>query len=364
MKTFLLLIIFASLLVARDNFKSAQTCRECHEEIVMQWEKSVHANATPERDPLFAGMYDWAVKDSKGKLKKKCIVCHSPLSAVFGSILPQEPYNREGVTCQFCHGAAAIKGFHSARDIQVELDTVYSYQPEKDNDAHPAAHREYYRKSDLCLPCHASMTSPRRLEVCATGSEWRDHFDRHGKSCQDCHMPEKDGVPSHLFPGTHRGELLKGAVKMEVEYNGKDETLGITLTNVGAGHALPTGTPLRMVILKVRGFDKAGIPRWENWKTNPIKEDTSALFMKILADSEGKGPVPPWKATQVLFDRRLMPGEPARISYNLSGKNLNKLEVTLLYRFAPAPVLRKFEIFDPRFTEPRVMVRKEIKINN
>ena len=362
MKFTLLFILFASLLIAEKNFKSAQTCKECHEEIVTQWQKSIHAAAALGSDPLFAGMYSWAVTDSKGRLKEKCIVCHSPFSAVFGSLSPDVGYNKEGVTCQFCHGAAAITAFHSARDIRVEPDTIYSYQPEEENDAHPVAHRGYYQKSDLCLPCHARMSNPLNVPVCTTGAEWQSYFEKYGKTCQDCHMPENNGVPSHLFPGAHRGNRLKGAVKMTLDYERDPGLLKVTLTNTGAGHALPTGTPLRMVVLKIRGFDREGQLRWENWKSNPLKEDKSALFMKILADSSGRGPAPPWKATRILFEQRLMPDKPVQIEYKVEKKGLYRVEAELLYRLAPAAILQKFGISDPHFIAARSIIKKELRL--
>ncbi len=360
---FLYLILTYSLFAAEGDFKPAQSCAECHEKIHQQWSQSRHARSTVQKDPLFAAMYNWAIQDSQGKLKKKCIVCHSPMSTVFGDGDPEKSFNRDGITCQFCHGASEIVAYHSAKDIKIDLTTIYSSHPETRNDAHPVAHRDYFQKSDFCLPCHAEMKTPREIEVCSTGHEWKSYYEKTQKTCQDCHMPTSDDVPSHLFPGTHQGNLLQNAVSMSLSYLPESRKIQVTLINTGAGHALPTGTPLRMVILKVTALDENENPVWENWKDNPLREDKSALFMKILGNAEGKGPVPPWQATQVLLDRKLLPGTPVTVTYHLPENQIHKLKATLWYRFAPPPILKKFGITDPHFTEPRLMVQKEITLN-
>jgi hypothetical protein len=62
------------------------------------------------------------------------------------------------------------------------------------------------------------------------------------------------------------------------------------------------------------------------------------LFMKILGDEQGNAPVVPWKASQIIYDRRLMPGKQLTVKYLLPEKNLFECEAKLIYRFAPAPI--------------------------
>jgi hypothetical protein len=322
----------------------------------------MHAHSTSLKDPLFNGMYQWGIEDSKGKLKSKCIVCHSPMSNVFKNSSMEEIFNRDGITCQFCHGTTHINGYQSARNMQINLDTIYNYQPEPENPEHPVAHREFFNKSEICLPCHAIMKNPKDLDVCTTGLEWQAFYAKTGKSCQDCHMPKLNGSPSHLFAGTHRNHLLVNSVEMDLDYDEETKNIKVSLTNGGAGHAIPTGTPLRMVMLKVTAYDSIGSVVWQNWQKNPIKEDKGALFMKIMADKQGNSPVPPWRATQTVFERRLMPGEPTVISYKLEEEGIYDIEANLLYRFAPPFILQKFEITDPHFTQARLVVQRGMKI--
>ncbi len=356
-------VFMTASLFSAENFKPAASCSECHEKTYQDWLSSMHAQATPQKDPLFKGMYELAVKDSKGKLKTKCVICHMPFSSVFQSIEADNIFNQEGVTCQFCHGIGEIIGFHSANDVKIELDTIYSHQPALDNDAHRTAHREYYQKSEFCLPCHAEMKNPADIEVCSTGNEWRQYYEKTKKDCQDCHMPQSTGSASHRFPGAHQNQFLSNFIDIRLQYDKEKQTIQVTLINNGAGHELPTGTPLRMISLKLVAFNKEGAIIWENWKENPIQEDKSALFMRILGDAEGNGPVPPWKATQTLYNRRLMPADTNFISYQLSNENIYDMEARLLFHFAPPPLLKKFKITDPHFTKPKLIGQKGIKIS-
>ncbi len=355
-------LFWVSILFAGSQFQPAGACGQCHDDIYEAWLKSMHANASVQKDPLFKGMVEWAARDSGGKLTKKCIGCHSPMNSLFKPTGPDKHAAEEGVTCQFCHGAKEISGFQSARDIKIDPDSIYGNQSIPQGEAHAVTYRDFFSNGNICLPCHAEMKNGRGLKVCATGEEWESYRRQTGKSCPDCHMPQEEGVRSHLFPGTQNGTLLKNAVDMKIAFNPGDREVAITLTNSGAGHALPTGTPLRMVILKVIGIDNNGSVVWENWKENPIKEDRSGLFMKILGDAKGNGPVPPWQATQILYERRLMPGEPVTIRYRPEDQRIRKFSAKLLYRLAPPPIPAKFGITDAHFTQPKLIVEKDYEI--
>ena len=67
-------------------------------------------------------------------------------------------------------------------------------------------------------------------------------------------MESSNGHPSHLFAGTHNGDLLNNSVSLELLFDYDSNELSIVVTNTAAGHALPTGTPLRMVYLKVGAY--------------------------------------------------------------------------------------------------------------
>ena len=351
-------------LLGQPIFAGADSCGSCHTKIASQWRQSMHANAVPARDPLYRGMLGWAVRDSRGKLREKCTVCHAPLSRVFGNADFSSPASAEGVTCVACHGAKEVRGTHSARDILYHLRTIYSDHPDTSTDAHAAAHRDHFLSGRLCLACHAEMKSPTGVAVCATGPEWKAFAARTGKNCVDCHMPMENGVRSHLFAGGHL--QMKGArtVQLDLKYRRETCSLRVAVTNVGGGHALPTGTPLRMIAVRVQALGPRGKVLWQNWRTNPAAEDRQALFMKILADSAGHAPVPPWRAARVAYDRRMLPGKTYEIRYTVpdSLDGVAEITATVLYRYAPPPILKKLGITEGRLTRPRILARKILAI--
>jgi len=362
LKFFLLLLCLTLTARPQDEFQPATSCSDCHDEIYQQWLSSFHANSTVQKDPLFRAMYDLAIEETSGKLTEKCLICHSPMATVFQNYNRETAFNQDGVTCQFCHGASEIVAYHSARDMKIDLTTAYSDQPDPENAVHRVAHRDYFYKSEFCLPCHAEMKNPVDINVCSTGSEWRDFQKKNKKTCQDCHVLTGDSKVSHRFPGTHTIDLPTSPVDLELNYYSQQQELVVSLINNGAGHAIPTGTPLRMVYLQITAYDSSKDVVWQNWKENPIKEDQSGLFMRILADEQGNGPVVPWKASKILYDRRLMPGKQYTIRYPIPGKEIFEMEVKLVYRLAPVPILQRLAITDPHFLKERILVQKSIII--
>lgn len=361
-KFFLLLLCFTLTARPQDEFQPANSCGNCHSEIYQQWLSSLHANSTLQKDPLFCAMYDLAIEETAGKLTEKCMICHSPLATVFQDYNRETAFNQDGVTCQFCHGTSEIMAFHTARDMKIDFTTVYSDQPDLENTAHPVAHRDYFYKSEFCLPCHAEMKNSIDLEICSTGSEWRDFKEQNNKTCQDCHLLTPEDKVSHRFQGTHLIDIPANPVELELKYHSTQQELTVLLFNSGAGHAIPTGTPLRMVYLQITAYDSNRNVLWQNWEENPIKEDPSGLFMRILADEQGNAPVVPWKATKILYDRRLMPGKQYTIRYQIPGKEIFETEVKLVYRLAPVPILQRLAITDPHFLNERILAQKSIII--
>jgi hypothetical protein len=109
-------------------------------------------------------------------------------------------------------------------------------------------------------------------------------------------------------------------------------------------------------------FNKKGEVIWQNWKESPLTEDRSSLFMKILGDAEGLGPLPPWKATQILYDRRLLPEQPVIIEYHIAHQELFDIEAQLFYRFAPPQIIEKFDIGDAHYSHPKLIGQKGLRI--
>lgn len=159
-----------------------------------------------------------------------------------------------------------------------------------------AVGRELFDEADLCAGCHelrqavlvpGAAADPQRwpdgeLPIHTTFSEWRDGPHADVSPCQSCHMPPDPlagngadlgnvwmlpegiaggwfrppgAVRAHSWPGPRQPELglvgIAGAIDLDEELADGVLTVSATVTNAGAGHALPTGEPLRAVLLRV-----------------------------------------------------------------------------------------------------------------
>ncbi len=161
-----------------------------------------------------------------------------------------------------------------------------------------AVHSPLFHEARLCAGCHeqeqdvlvvgASVDLDRwpdgRLPIHSTYTEWEASPMNPSAPCQSCHMPPKPEVGNSAdlhneFEGVMIGigagwERPPGEVRAHAWYGPRqpesgmlglaasvdvvtelapDDTLlaSVTVTNVGPGHALPTGEPLRALILTV-----------------------------------------------------------------------------------------------------------------
>lgn len=251
------------------NSLSARECKLCHEEIYNEWAQSMHAKAWT--DPYF--QVDFVFDGSL----QICLNCHIPLEnqqenlvlgfrdrEKFKPILKPNPYfdrelRDEGVTCVVCHvrNGKIVGPFKT--DIAPHPVTV---DPEM----------SYGMKA--CEKCH--VVSGQRWDTfyhippCGTVAEIKESGQE--LDCVGCHMPEvtrylakgtqerKGG--KHLFQGGHHPGMVKGALDVEYEKSfdqGKNKyEFTFRLTNVGASHFLPTGTPDRHLTLELRLLDNKG----------------------------------------------------------------------------------------------------------
>jgi len=167
--------------------------------------------------------------------------------------------------------------------------------------------RDHFKQSEFCGGCHqldqealvpgASLDPERwpdgRLPVHSTFAEWEAGPMNPGAPCASCHMPADADVgnaadlgvsdePSFIGitagwwrePGTTRRHswtgprspdsamlALAATVSIDAEQTGDGVTARVTVRNVGPGHAIPTGEPLRALLLTVAAAcDGAAIP--------------------------------------------------------------------------------------------------------
>ena len=163
-----------------------------------------------------------------------------------------------------------------------------SYQPQFDESVFCAGCHE--DTQDALLPGEAldSAVWPDGLPIQSTYSEWlAGPFNQEATPCQFCHMPgdvertnsvdittvadqsitfgfprEPEDIRQHIFRGPLDGEprLIDQAVYVSValETVGDELEASVSVANVGCGHAMPTGEPMRALVLVVEVESSCG----------------------------------------------------------------------------------------------------------
>ncbi|MCA9572740.1 MAG: hypothetical protein KC656_33100, partial [Myxococcales bacterium] len=262
----------------------------------------------PDLDPTCAPPCDTTASDTGG-----CADCHAPgIDGPLGGRSLLEATGlafTEGVHCDVCHkservdltappGVAGALGI--LRPSEEPTITGVDWQPltfgplpDVPNPRMGAVPRDHFRTAELCAACHELTQGaripgqaldgarwPDGLPVLSTYSEWSEGPYAPQSPCQSCHMPPETrfrnaadldadavlidaatGWPRapgatrrHLWDGPRGdGPLLGLAAALDLDTSVVDDvlTVDVTTTNVGAGHALPTGEPMRAVILVV-----------------------------------------------------------------------------------------------------------------
>ncbi len=236
-----------------------------------------------------------------------CADCHAP--GINGELMGRNLHDAvglaydAGIHCDTCHKVKDVDmsqpaGFGSRLVVHrpgepgrntFEWDPVY-YGPIKDvpNVAMAASPQEKFNEAVFCAGCHEHNQDallpdttldldkwPNGLPIQSTYSEWQDGpYNNPDTPCQWCHMPSyvdktnavdiatvenqsitfgfprpPEDVRQHIFRSPLAGSprLIDTAVhlSLQTEYNAGVLNVHTSIANVGCGHAIPTGEPLR-----------------------------------------------------------------------------------------------------------------------
>ncbi len=304
----------------------------------------------PDR-PYFGPGYKLDFPDASGN----CATCHLPSAAM------EKPYrtdpnkvsgvDAQGTHCDFCHKIATVTlspatgrpfenrpGILSIGLMRPAPGSQVFFGPYDDVDAGSDTRLPLMQESEICAPCHdASFWG---VPIYDSFPQWlASPYAAKGITCQSCHLkpdgmtanfaPQRGGlqrdprtVATHHFPGARDEALLRDAVTVSssVETVGKRLNVTVTLTNAGTGHHVPTGSPLRQMILLVRPTDPSGrplplvsgpvVPDWGG-VGDPGDGDYAGLpgkgYAKILEELwTGTSPSGAyWNPTRIVEDSRL-----------------------------------------------------------
>jgi hypothetical protein len=382
-----------------DSFYQAADCGECHVDHFRQWKGSMHSRS--HNDSLYLAFAELAREEEGDTLYKFCSGCHAPLGVATGEIPEGEPTFRtsDGVMCDVCHKVQRILTVHEGGGangsiVLEEGDVRYGPLADAaDNPNHKSAASALHTKAELCSACHTLLHPTNGLVIENTYDEWKKSpYAEAGIQCQDCHMrtaaqaaevartmkplqvagkitadgAERPNVYAHIFAGGNANDKLVGAsdlhnaeaearlksaatVALKLPESAKPGTtieIEVAVTNVGAGHAIPTSiTDLRQVWIDLSVRDAMGK---EVFRSGEIDEDGkvdryAVMYHSVFLDEEEEVTFKPWKAVEMLEEKLIPPKETVRERYKVRISRVAQgpfaVRAVLRYRSAPQEVV-------------------------
>ncbi|MBW2064715.1 MAG: hypothetical protein JRJ03_07230 [Deltaproteobacteria bacterium] len=278
-----------------------------------------------------------------------------------------------------------------------------------------ASYSAVFEKGEFCSLCHSHMKDLGRktgwnpetvytpserqafglkdsstLPIQTTYQEWKLWQDQltegdpnKGKKCQDCHMSWRkdmlpydnyvvDGMARHMwatfrspknihphhFEGATETQLRTSlSMELEGEVKGENLVVNVYITNTNGGHWVPTGEPMRSVMLIIDAHDSEDRPlkmikgtRLPDWagQGRPEKGNYAGLpgtvFARVLQDKDGNLHVPFWKAAGIASDTRIRPKETLNLRFEFAltdPEDEPSVEARLVYRPVVRPIAEK-----------------------
>ncbi|MEO6773991.1 MAG: multiheme c-type cytochrome [Kofleriaceae bacterium] len=312
------------------------TCQGCHPDEYREWSGSMHAYASD--DPVFRAMNRRGQRETHGALGGLCANCHAPMAVqqgatIDGQNLDELPRELHGVTCLFCHSTQSVEGDHN-NPLVLAGDGVMRAQfaDPMTTPAHASTHEALLdgrdpRSARACGACHDVVTAI-GLPQERTFAEWQASlFAQPGTelSCIACHMKTRESqaadvrgapqrlVASHELAGLDLAttpwpetEAQRAAITDDLEPSISAKLcvapgpgglqIDVTLDNIAAGHAWPSGvTHARRAWVEVTA-SAAGAS---------VLDDTSWILGQTLRAADGRAVEMPWEA--VSQDSVLLP---------------------------------------------------------
>jgi len=340
----LLLFICGVAAGATGGVRHAETCGRCHRDILTAWKQSVHSRAL--ENTLFQDALERAEQIGGESSRRVCLGCHAPTVRYSGDWELEAKSSWEGVTCDFCHSVKSVSMAGISPELVARFDGVKT-GPLKDavSTGHETAFSDVHTTSLICAGCH-EYRNAKDFPVLTTYSEWQSSsYAAQQKSCQNCHMGEVEAdvvdprvkrvddakVNLHEMPGSRSIQMLNEAVQLSLrdQREGDELIVTVTLRNRGAGHMIPTGSPLRKlnVIVEV----KSGGKTYEQRR----------VYQRKVADESGAEITKEerifLRAAKQLSDTRLKPEESREevFRFPVPAKQSARMDVRVLYVYSP-----------------------------
>ena len=331
------------------GFSASRQCGQCHKELYNDWKRSLHADASG--NAVFQAAYMQVYFEQGERARSTCLSCHAPVAYFNNDLQLTQSISREGVSCDFCHSIAEVlPGTLAGPQFRFEFGGV-KQGPLKNSKspAHQTRFNDLYQQSLFCKGCHEQKGSS-GVPMIATWSEWKESpYPDKGVTCQKCHMEQIPGktvaasvqkntrnrISNHDIAAGH--SLTKRRQALEIKIAGLEThknriRVQVDLTNTGAGHKMPTGLPVKKIILEVKVEDANGGRR----------QVQQRVYQKVVVDAQGNAVTKVvdlmlGKATAVVSDNRIAPLETRRESFTFFVGKLEgqTVSATAYYSYTP-----------------------------
>jgi DNA-binding beta-propeller fold protein YncE len=306
----------------------------------------------------------------------------------------------EGTSCLMCHRITSVEdagiagGGNASYTVNLRDRETYVFENnenpvlkwigDRQINAKPEVHKDsymlpLYKDPKLCGSCHGEFAPGTGSVIVNTYGEWLDSpFNRpddpsKNRTCIDCHMhadptkigtpipgqstdggPVKDNVVTHQFVGANHHlvglrnkgleeqsiALLKTAASLSSQLNGP-EALTVRVTNVGAGHKLPTGVAdFRQLWLQVTVRDANGAVVVQSGALDDkgVLDPQARVFAKVFGRADGShAGLVFWRHEKMLSDTRIPAGGYRDETYALPAGTAFPVtvEARLMFRIYP-----------------------------
>jgi hypothetical protein len=310
--------------IASGAFAAPEQCAACHRAEDAAWRASAHSWAAT--SPLYRARVKVASQNTHMETAPFCAGCHAPIGLVSGQIhtrwtwfgqenRPLDAAAQTGVSCAVCHGIATTTGITNGAYVLNPSSLPETSSPANLNAASHKAdvQRSLYTQPEFCATCHDAVNPYTGLAVMSTYQEWRaSRFNTGDPStsttCQDCHFA--DGRHGSL-----RADDLTSAASLHLtathESGSQEMLVRVGVSNVGAGHDLPTGSSeLQKLWLVITVSDATGKRLFITGDVDEYDDPVagSISYGVTWLDAEGRPTERLWEAATVERDHRIAAG--------------------------------------------------------
>jgi len=339
---FSITLLLTSALSASKAYAPNEDCKACHTQIYDEFSASMHANTTPQKDPIHNAI--WSKHPQNKKFQKYgCGKCHTPTAPKMSIPTMDSKLHQEAISCAYCHRIKSIK-HHAKSNENITTDKEKEYFGTRklhiDSPYHSIVTdgNKLMKDGNVCIGCHSHKMNKFKLNVCSTNI--KNEMD--GENCVSCHMPKIDGTVStlhktkkhsfHGFPGSHfNADMLSKYVIIKAKKQTK--SFNIKIEN-HSSHSLLLH-PLRVAVLKT------SVKR--DGKIIKLKDE---IFVRVIGH-DGK-PAMPWKASVTLKDTMLKANETRDVKFDFTLKDGDEVNVTLGWFLVNPKVVKKLGLQDDK----------------